>query len=511
MYCIQTDLSCIAINLLILCFLRKKESNKDRVNEFRALLISIILVCISDALIYIFDVTSGIIAPTAAGSSDTMLNISSFLYYCFAGFAGMFGTYYIVKSCGVNLSKWQKILGMTPQIVLCVLSFCSMFYNLIFYIENNTYARGEYNSIHAGVTVIYLVAGIAFCINNFMKKQVFEEKLVEMSRACVIVMPIVGTIVQSAIYGTLLIWPLSTFAVLLIYLTTIQHESNYDELTDLYRKKVFESNAERIICSKIKSALIIIDIDDFKRVNDIYGHRQGDLLLKLTAEKIRYCFSKKSLIGRIGGDEFSVLVYNYASIEEIENICGDFLTMIGKDIKDIYQIEYSCSMGISENIESLTFQDAYQNSDKALYDAKRSGRNCYKVFNPEITIGESKNTVLIVDNDEFSSSILSSYLDGKCSVIEVKDGISAINTLKKYKNGIGLIFLNLTLPHMDGYQVIEKIKKESLFDLKRIVIKSPPHIDEKEIDRLGVYGSLLNPFNPQITQALLNKFILIKD
>lgn len=501
MYCIQVDCTCIALLLLLLFSICKTPHNKNNVSSLRALIVIVVIACLSDMMIYIFD-------GRAEVGNEWILNIASFIHYTFAGLSSMVGSYYIIQSNEMQLSRSEKIVGIMPEVLLCVLSFLSMFYNLIFFVEDHVYQRGNLYSVHILITIIYLIIGIYASIKNYKNKISLEEKHMEILRLGIIVMPIAGAVLQSLYYGILLIWPLTTFAILAFYLFSIHHELNFDGLTEVYRKNVYEENASRIIFTKPKSVLITIDIDRFKMINDSYGHKQGDMFLRLTARLLKTHFSESSLVGRIGGDEFSVVIYNYESLEVIQKMCDEFLLAASQLMKEVAKIEYSCSAGISENKRGDSYDDAYQNSDRALYFAKKSGRNCYKIYNPEMLLHEENEFVLIVEDDELNRIILSSYMEGRCDVLEAKDGETALEYIRKYQSRIGFILLDLMMKPMDGYQVLGTIKEEQLFDPARIVIQSSKDIGKEECDSLGVYGAIKKPYDPNIILDLIQKFIV---
>lgn len=153
-----------------------------------------------------------------------------------------------------------------------------------------------------------------------------------------------------------------------------------DSLTGLlnraaYLKKVkdvleYEHNAEKY------HALFILDVDNFKKLNDECGHYVGDQFLIQVAEGIKRCFRNTDIIGRLGGDEFLILM-RHTPGNEITQKNANRLRDTLNEICNLYHIpELAVSIGISNYpIDGTTFEDLYQNADEALYRAKKSGKN----------------------------------------------------------------------------------------------------------------------------------------
>ena len=123
------------------------------------------------------------------------------------------------------------------------------------------------------------------------------------------------------------------------------------------------------------SYLLILDIDDFKLINDTYGHPVGDNVLIRLAEILNTTFSGCETIGRLGGDEFSVFVENVSQkkIESLANIaCGKIARA---DIPGVPSV--SCSIGVTSCSDKRSFTEAYRKADEALYAAKHLGKNRY--------------------------------------------------------------------------------------------------------------------------------------
>lgn len=153
--------------------------------------------------------------------------------------------------------------------------------------------------------------------------------------------------------------------------------SETDTLTGLLnRKSTFENIKEHInTCSSDdKHALLFIDIDYFKQVNDCYGHPYGDKVLQGAADKLLALFGdNNNVVGRIGGDEFLVFIPGVVDIHDIKSKASSLIDMdLGSDdvLKDV-----TFSVGVTICDGTKGFEELYEESDRAMYNAKENGRN----------------------------------------------------------------------------------------------------------------------------------------
>ncbi|MCC2606742.1 diguanylate cyclase [Planctobacterium marinum] len=160
----------------------------------------------------------------------------------------------------------------------------------------------------------------------------------------------------------------------------LHYLSTHDPLTDLFNRVQITIEAEEHIKRKKRGindcALVFIDIDDFKHLNDHYGHNIGDAVLEQFANILKKCARETDIIGRWGGDEFVVLCPG-ALKTEAEN----FAQRLQKELEDtIFSqgVSVSCSIGLSEVLKSDTIDNWLERADNAMYQAKSSGKCCIK-------------------------------------------------------------------------------------------------------------------------------------
>jgi diguanylate cyclase (GGDEF)-like protein/PAS domain S-box-containing protein len=169
----------------------------------------------------------------------------------------------------------------------------------------------------------------------------------------------------------------------------IAHMAHYDALTDLPNRALFREQIEREL-AKVASggqfALLYIDVDEFKGINDSLGHHVGDELLKAIALRIRDCLGQDDLIARLGGDEFAVIQTGIVSSADVLA----FVTRIYEAIRRPYhclghQLSTDASIGIALAPQDGTDLDQLiKNADLAMYGAKAEGRRTHRFFEPEM-------------------------------------------------------------------------------------------------------------------------------
>ena len=169
----------------------------------------------------------------------------------------------------------------------------------------------------------------------------------------------------------------------------IAHLAHYDALTDLPNRVLMRGHLEQRVAELAQGkpfAILYIDIDEFKGVNDSFGHEIGDELLRHVAARLRGCVGPQDLVARLGGDEFAIV--------KAETRDRGQLTALAEQILDSLRIPAHCkgqevpieaSIGIAiAPDDGLSLEDLFKNADLAMYAAKSDGRRTYRFFVPEL-------------------------------------------------------------------------------------------------------------------------------
>ena len=180
--------------------------------------------------------------------------------------------------------------------------------------------------------------------------------------------------------------------------TDIKAKSYQDALTGLWNRSHTEEVVNELLSSGESGALMMIDMDNFKAINDTYGHIAGDQVLKMFAETLREFSEEGDVLCRIGGDEFVVFLKGETSKKEIgARAAGIIADLCGKLEQSKFETNSSVSIGIAQTPDDGTdFTILYNAADKALYYVKQNGKNSYHFFSDRLH-SESRRDAKMVD------------------------------------------------------------------------------------------------------------------
>lgn len=179
-----------------------------------------------------------------------------------------------------------------------------------------------------------------------------------------------------------------------------------DQLTGLANRRAFEKKITSLNSSSEvhRVALLLLDIDNFKSINDSYGHLVGDQLLIKFSNRLSDNIREKDFIARLGGDEFVILIETNSSKAEISSIAEKIINVINRNfILDDIEISSGVSIGITTcDDKSIDLKSILKEADMALYEAKDSGKNTYQIFSKKILNAYHEKKLII---DEIGRSL----------------------------------------------------------------------------------------------------------
>jgi diguanylate cyclase (GGDEF)-like protein len=162
--------------------------------------------------------------------------------------------------------------------------------------------------------------------------------------------------------------------------------ANHDALTGLPSLRLCKDRLDRSLAearrNRQKSAVMFLDLDGFKEINDTYGHEFGDLVLKVTADRIKAEIRETDTVARIGGDEFVIILSRVPELEIVERIASSLIRQISQAIRIVkYEVSVSASIGIALYPDhGSTSEDLIRTADKAMYLVKNSGKNNFQFY-----------------------------------------------------------------------------------------------------------------------------------
>lgn len=166
----------------------------------------------------------------------------------------------------------------------------------------------------------------------------------------------------------------------------IQHLAHYDALTHLPNRTLLNDHVDLAIAgakrNRTRLAIVFLDLDRFKSVNDTQGHHVGDTLLQTVAVRLQECVRESDTVARLGGDEFVILLNNIHDEKDAALVAGKVIELIGKPFElGNYRAEIGASIGISIYPEHGTDKfTLLKHADAAMYLAKEKGRNNFQIF-----------------------------------------------------------------------------------------------------------------------------------
>ena len=240
----------------------------------------------------------------------------------------------------------------------------------------------------------------------------------------------------------------------------IEFLAHHDPLTNLPNRLLLKARLNKSIekCVELnqKLAILFIDIDNFKVINDTYGHSIGDKIINLVAQRLQKDIRKNDTISRIGGDEFILVIENIEEHKNIEKIASKIMSDFKDPIKlEEYLFETTISMGISIFPNNgLNVEELIKQADTAMYSAKNAGRNQYQFYKDEMT---SEIFEKIVMKQEISDAIKNSefevYYQPQINT-KTNQIIGAEALLRWNHKSLGVITPNEFIPHAEETKLI---------------------------------------------------------
>ncbi len=180
----------------------------------------------------------------------------------------------------------------------------------------------------------------------------------------------------------------------------VRHLAHYDELTGLPNRTMFNLQLTRSLAQARRRdkplAVLFIDLDRFKNINDTLGHEAGDRVLREIAERLRGCLRDSDIVGRLGGDEFVVLVEELPEPVHVTAVAQKILAAVAKPfVLDAQEYYLTASIGISTYpADSDDVQSLLKNADIAMYRAKEQGKNNYQFYSAQMNVHILKRVAL---------------------------------------------------------------------------------------------------------------------
>jgi len=272
-----------------------------------------------------------------------------------------------------------------------------------------------------------------------------------------------------------------------------------DPVTGVYNRRYFEDEIRNMQNS---AGVAMIDLDDFKLYNDIYGHDMGDQVLCIVADVIKNCIRKTDKLIRYGGDEFLLILSDMVRGTLRGKLLQIQEAIENATIPNCSRLKLTASIGgvISEDGQ---IDEAIAKADQLMYKAKDHKAQviteCDKTIFKKEKI-QNKPRILIVDDSEFNRAILKEILEETYEIIEADGGNEALHKIDEYGMKISLVLLDIIMPEKDGFEVLKYMEEECLIsDIPVIIISSEDSANYiRRAYEMGVSDYINRPFDANI-------------
>ena len=281
-----------------------------------------------------------------------------------------------------------------------------------------------------------------------------------------------------------------------------------DPITGVYNRRYFEDEVRNMQSS---AGVAMIDLDDFKLYNDIYGHDMGDQVLCIVADAIKNCIRKTDKLIRYGGDEFLLILSDMVRGTLRGKLLQIQEAIENATIPECSRLKLTASIGgvISEDGK---IDEAIAKADQLMYKAKDYKAmvvtECDKTLFEEKEV-ENKPRILIVDDSEFNRAILREILQETYDIIEADDGKEALLKIDEYGMKISLVLLDIIMPEKDGFEVLKYMEEEHLIsDIPVIMISSEDSANYiRRAYEMGVSDYINRPFDANIVYQRVSNIV----
>lgn len=282
--------------------------------------------------------------------------------------------------------RFYYLHGMVLSSLLLVVN---AFHPILFVVDaTNTYSRLP------GLWVIpaYAMGLLAYMIVLALRNRERASAQLLAATFATLLAPIIGSVVQLSILGALVIWPLMALTLTVGYVLLETVTSSRDYVTGLYNRQRVEEYTRRLARAGTPFGLALIDLDDFKLINDSLGHQAGDRYLQAFAAALSRVFTDSRMVGRFGGDEFVVVLR--ASSKDGTATCVDSLrrAIEERSSADIDPARLTFSIGFASHSgdADIPVDETYARADQAMYAQKAEHKNMMRRSTDRVADGASR-------------------------------------------------------------------------------------------------------------------------
>ena len=280
-----------------------------------------------------------------------------------------------------------------------------------------------------------------------------------------------------------------------------------DVLTKVYNRRFYE---DRLSETHMTAGVAVIDLDDFKMLNDTFGHHVGDLAIKAAAAAMQKSIRSTDTLVRYGGDEFVIIMPNISSTDFAVRLRDVSEAIMSSTVTGHEKLRLSASVG-GVLASGQTVSQAVQRADKLMYHAKLKRGSV--VTDGDMADGEllqsSKPLLLIVDDAEMNRAILTEMLKNDYDIVEADCGQAALDAIDRYGTDLALVLLDIIMPGMNGFEVLSEMTRQSIIDDVPVIMISSEDSDDVVLRayEMGASDYVSRPFDARVVRRRVSNII----
>jgi diguanylate cyclase (GGDEF)-like protein len=369
---IGIDIFCLLELSILFVYLHKNMLAALEYHFFRRVIFFMFLALSGDALSWIVNGQSG--------PYITVINyFANFLYMTSQLFAAMSIYLFFYLICyDRQPDKKLRILAFDlPFLLILVFTYTTPWTGLVFTIDaQNLYQRGILLPYFSMATLAYIFAGSLTCAHQ-IPQEVLQDRKKRLKVLALYVIPVIlGSVIQTSFYGISLVLPCSVLAITMIFLNEQYLRISVDSLTGLNNRGCFDRYLYNQLDSENKKDLVLImlDINNFKAINDAFGHIKGDFALRSVADVLRHSSASKNVfLARYGGDEFAYILHREeVTVEEVMKDIHDGLEAFNKTGQLPMKLSVAMGYAVYEEKEASAPDLLIKKADAMMYQNKAS-------------------------------------------------------------------------------------------------------------------------------------------
>ena len=261
---------------------------------------------------------------------------------------------------------------MWVALVTTVFALVNLFVPILFEVTSeNFYVRGRFYNMYFFLFVLLFVFNL---VKTLYQQNVEDKANVLWSIFIFLGLVLFAGVLQSMYYGLILVWPVMALATSIVYIFLETTTNNRDYVTKLYTRVKSDQYMRHLMDDGKSFAVVMIDLDDYKNINDTYGHVMGDQVIRIFAKILDRLFSKDGMVSRFGGDEFLIVLeeVNKAYLEEKKIAIQ---RQVKEEISKLPLRELRFSYGYSFDQSGKTVEELIIEADDFMYQNKAENKN----------------------------------------------------------------------------------------------------------------------------------------